>query len=501
MGDTMKDDEKTREQLLIELTELRSQNAVQEKSVTGLTSTELAIEELHRYAESIVEAIRQPLLVLDADLKIVLANQYFYSTFKTIPGETLGSFIYDFGDKQWAIPELRELLEKILLEKGVCTDFEVSHDFEDIGQKIMLLNACQICRKDISPKLILLAIEDITERRRLDDTLKESEQRFRRVFETASDGILLLEKSEGKITHANPATEKMLGYTNRESIGKKFQDIGIFLDIVDFQATMQHLNEIGIINYSDVPITTKSGRHIDTDIYLVDRATLMQCNIRDVTERKQAETDRRESHAKLERNLKGAIDIISQTIETKGPYAPGHHRHVAALTSAIARELGLTDFQVQGIEIAAAVYDIGLMTIPIEFLQDSERLEGIKLNLYQGYPRTGHDALKKLEFPWPIAEIILQHRECYDGSGFPQGIRGEEILIEARILAVANALEDLTTYKSFRNAFPVNEALEKISAHSGSRYDPDVVDGCLRLFRGKGYRFEGALFQRVAGCV
>jgi HD-GYP domain-containing protein (c-di-GMP phosphodiesterase class II) len=113
------------------------------------------------------------------------------------------------------------------------------------------------------------------------------------------------------------------------------------------------------------------------------------------------------------------------------------------------------------------------------------------LTLYQGYPQAGHDILKKIEFPWPITEIILQHRECFDGSGFPHGIREEDILIEARILAVATALKDLTTHKSFRNAFPLNEALEKISSHSGSKYDPEVVEACLRLFREKGYTMEG----------
>jgi hypothetical protein len=210
----------------------------------------------------------------------------------------------------------------------------------------------------------------------------------------------------------------------------------------------------------------------------------------DITQRKQAEAALQESHATLERNLKGAIDVISETIEAKGPYAPGHHRHVAALASAIAREMGLTDFQVQGIELAAVVYDIGLMTIPIEFLQDNERLEGLKLTMYQGHPQAGHDALKKIEFPWPIAETILQHRECYDGSGFPQGIRGEVILIEARILAVAAALEDLTTHKSFRSAFPLSAALDKISSESGSKYDPEVVAACLRLFREKGYQLN-----------
>jgi HD-GYP domain-containing protein (c-di-GMP phosphodiesterase class II) len=110
--------------------------------------------------------------------------------------------------------------------------------------------------------------------------------------------------------------------------------------------------------------------------------------------------------------------------------------------------------------------------------------------LYQGYPQNGNDTLTKIEFPWPIADIILQHRECLDGSGFPQGIKGKEILIEARILAVAHALEDLTTNRSYRSGFPLNEALEEISSHSGSKYDPKVVAACLRLFREKGFSFE-----------
>jgi response regulator RpfG family c-di-GMP phosphodiesterase len=218
---------------------------------------------------------------------------------------------------------------------------------------------------------------------------------------------------------------------------------------------------------------------------------------REVEQRKQAEAVLQESHAKLERNLKGAIDVISETIERKGSYAPGHHRRVAALASAIAQEMRMTDFQVQGIGLAAAVFDIGLIDIPIEFLQDNERLDGIKLTLYQGYPQAGHDALKKIEFPWPIADIILQHRECFDGSGFPRGIKGEEILIEARILAVASDLEDLTTHRSFRNAFPLSEALEKFSSHSGAKYDPKVVAACLRLLREKVFKFEPETVARI----
>ena len=135
----MKDDNKTKKQLERELTELRSQNAALKKSITGTISFELAAEEARRYAESIVETVREPLLVLDADLKIISANRNFYKTFKVIPGETLGSFIYDLGNKQWDIPKLRELLEEVLPEKEAFDDFEVSHNFQDIGHKIMPL--------------------------------------------------------------------------------------------------------------------------------------------------------------------------------------------------------------------------------------------------------------------------------------------------------------------------------------------------------------------------
>lgn len=213
---------------------------------------------------------------------------------------------------------------------------------------------------------------------------------------------------------------------------------------------------------------------------------------RSITICEQAEEALQKRHSMLERNLKGFIDVISEAIELKGPFAPGHHRRVTALASAIAKEMGLSDFQVQGIELAAAVYDIGMMTIPIEFLQDQERLDGIKLTLYQGYPQAGHDTLKKIEFPWPIAEIIFQHRESYDGSGFPRMIKGEAILIEARILAVAHTLEDLTAHKSYRIAFPLSEALKNISSNGGSKYDPEVVAACLRLFNEKRYRLAEA---------
>jgi putative two-component system response regulator len=194
----------------------------------------------------------------------------------------------------------------------------------------------------------------------------------------------------------------------------------------------------------------------------------------------------RKNHARIYKSLERTIEAIAETIELRGPYTAGHHERVSQLASAIAREIGLTDFQVEGIELASRIYDIGMINIPADILQEGERLEGIKLAIYQSYPEAAYDTLKKIECIWPIADITLQHCELYDGSGFPQGIKGKEILIEARVLRVAVAFEDLITHRSYRNAFLLNQALEEISSHSGSKYDPEVVAACLRLFKEKG---------------
>jgi len=238
------------------------------------------------FAEDIINTVREPLIALDQDLRAVAASRSFYKFFQVKPEETVGKMIYDLGDKQWDIPKLRELLERILPEQTTFDDYEVDHDFAAIGRRTMLLNARQIEQAWGKERIILLAIEDITERRQLEDLLEESEFRYRRLFETASDGIVLLEKKEGHVAHANPAIEKMLGYSQADCLEKKLSDIGVSIDTRDFSETMRDLDREGILNYEDVPLKTKTGEVIYADIYMVDRAQLAQCNIRDVSERK-----------------------------------------------------------------------------------------------------------------------------------------------------------------------------------------------------------------------
>ena len=241
------------------------------------------------YAESIIDTVREPLIVLDQNLRVVSVSRSFYDTFKVTPEKTVGQLIYDIGNKQWDIPKLRELLENILPGESSFDNYEVEHDFATVGRRIMLLNARQIKRGTVKNPIILLAIEDVTERRRSEELLKESEERFRRLFETANDGILLLEKHALKIRNANPAITAMLDYPNTECLGKEMQDIGFPQDMGTIQELMQTLDQDGIKYYKDAPVKKKTGQVVHTDIYFVDKTNLIQCNIRDITERKRME--------------------------------------------------------------------------------------------------------------------------------------------------------------------------------------------------------------------
>ncbi|MFO8113440.1 MAG: PAS domain S-box protein, partial [Desulfosalsimonadaceae bacterium] len=254
--------------------------------------------------------MREPLIVLDHDLKVISASRSFYNTFTVKPEETLGRLIYDLGNKQWDIPELRQLLETLLPQKSTLDDYELTHEFIDLGSRTMLFNAREIPRKSGKKRLILLAIEDITEPKRQENLLLESEERYRRLFETANDGMVLLEKAQGKITHANPAIAEMLGYRHDELIGKGVVDIGFPGDIGTIQEISQILETDGILTYKDAPVQTKIGQFIDTDIYMVDKARLVQCNIRDITERKQMEEELRESEERYRLLVETSNDLV-----------------------------------------------------------------------------------------------------------------------------------------------------------------------------------------------
>ena len=244
------------------------------------------------YLESIVDTVREPLIVLSKQLRVKTANRSFYRTFQVTPAQTETCCIYDLGNGQWNIPRLRTLLDEILSQNKSFESFEVDQEFPGIGRKSMLLNARRL-RWEGHTGLILLAIEDITEPRRKENELKVSEVRYRRLFETAQDGILILDGETGKIIDLNPFLLELLGCTHAELLGKELWQLGLFGDIDLSQKAFQKLQDSGYIRYDDLPLEAKSGKRLEVEfvsnVYHVNHTKVIQCNIRDVTERKRIE--------------------------------------------------------------------------------------------------------------------------------------------------------------------------------------------------------------------
>lgn len=207
----------------------------------------------------------------------------------------------------------------------------------------------------------------------------------------------------------------------------------------------------------------------------------------DITEHKAADKKVQESLERLRRVVDGTVYALASTVEKRDPYTAGHQQRVSSLACAIAKEIGLPELQIQGLHISGLLHDIGKISIPAEILSKPSRLTDIEFSLIKTHPQVGYDILQKVEFAWPVAQIILQHHEKMDGSGYPFGISGEAILLEARILLVADFIEAVASHRPYRPSLGIEFALEEISKGRGIQYDSHIVDACLRLFKEKGF--------------
>ncbi len=193
---------------------------------------------------------------------------------------------------------------------------------------------------------------------------------------------------------------------------------------------------------------------------------------------------------KLHKAMGGIIQAMALAVETRDPYTAGHQRRVANLARSIGQEMGLAKDQVEAIRMAGMVHDLGKISIPAEILSKPTKLTALEFSLIKVHPQTSYDILKDIDFPWPIARIVSQHHERINGSGYPSGLKDQEILPEAKILMVADVVEAVASHRPYRAAYGIDAALDEISKNKGILYDPEVVNACLRLFREKGFKLE-----------
>lgn len=349
-------------------------------------------------------------------------------------------------------------------------------------------------------KVIQCNIRDITDRKILENSIQgtaklttRSELRYRRLFESAQDGILILDYATGLIQDANPFISNLLGYKKEELVGKKLWEIGAMVDKGAALTAFTVLKDKGYIRYDDLPLKTKSGEIINVEfvsnVYGVNGDRVMQCNIRDISARKKAEKELLEYQHSVSISMREMVEALANVIVARDPYTGGHQNRVAHLATAIANEMDLPLHTVEGIRMAAMVHDIGKITIPAEILTKPIALTTYEIAMLRNHVQAGYDMLKHIHFPWNIAQTVLQHHERLDGSGYPNGIKGNTLSEEARIIGVADTVEAMSSDRPYRKGKGIAAALEEITMGSGTLFDPVVVKACVKVFKQDDYSF------------
>lgn len=335
-------------------------------------------------------------------------------------------------------------------------------------------------------------IWDITERKKFEQALLASEEKFKTLFNSAADAIFISDL-DGNILEVNEVVCERLGYDKKKILDMTLADIDRPKQAAPIPKRIEELYRRGHIffetahqhqNGTVIPIEL-SSRIIE---YEGKSAALSIA--RDITERKLAEEERKQSFERLRQALEETVNALASAVEMRDPYTAGHQHRVTSLACAIAEEMGLSKEKTEGIRMAGVIHDVGKIRVPAEILSWPGQLTEIDFNLIKTHPQVGYDILKQIELPHQVTKIMLQHHERLDGSGYPEGLKAKDILIEAKVLAVADVVEAMASHRPYRASLGIDKALEEISKNKGILYDPKVVDSCLKLFNEKNFEFK-----------
>jgi PAS domain S-box-containing protein/putative nucleotidyltransferase with HDIG domain len=303
---------------------------------------------------------------------------------------------------------------------------------------------------------------------------------------------MVISDLRGKTIYFNARASMLLGLNYKEHSIKTFNSLIAQDCLSDAKEQLQKLDAEKSVDFESV-FARENGALIPVEVH--SQTILLQGKrhvlsvIRDVTEQKQKAEELKMSSEKLKNAMEGTINTLSLAAEVRDPYTAGHQQRVSLLAVAIANELGLAASQIEGIRVASSLHDIGKIYVPAEILSKPGKLKINEFNLVRDHAEVGYELLKSIEFPWPVAEIILQHHERFNGSGYPRGLSGDNIMLEASIIAVSDVVESMASHRPYRPAFHVEKALLEILQNKGTLYHPDVVDTCLYLFNEKGFNF------------
>lgn len=457
------------------------------RDITERKKTEQALKRAKDYAENIIRYANLLIVMLDLKGNVISLNETGERTIGYKQNDILGKNWFELIVPKEKYPQAWKEFEGFQKSGAINEDIENPLLTKSGEERILAWKNSVLSIGGKAFGILSFGL-DISERKRAEEARRQAEENFRRSMDESPLGIRIV-SVKGETLYANRAILDLYGFDDLE----EFKSTP-----VKNRYTPQSYDEYQIrkkkrMNGKDSPseyeisIIRKAGeiRHLQVfkkDI-LWNGQKQFQAIYQDITERKKAEKRAVESFVGLRRAFLGIIQALSLTIEKRDPYTFGHQQRVADLAEAIGQELGFTMERLESLCMAALIHDIGKVSVPFEILSKPTRLTEGEYTMIKSHPQVAYDIIQNIDFPWPIAKWILQHHERMNGSGYPNQLKGEEILLEARILAVSDVVEAMASHRPYRPALGIEKALEEIDQNKAILYDPAVVNACLRLFR------------------
>jgi len=456
---------------------------------------------------SILNLLSEGVWILDKELKIKFINKAG-TKFLGLPREQIiGCKITEI------LPEINESKFVDLCKKIM------EHSSSKPATLMLTLNRginllCRIQPYSFIPQSVLCISEDIEKHPNFKEKVKKqlntmaktvkkhreallkSEERFETVLKISPLEVLIIQ--DLKFVHTNFSVSTITGYNRKE-----IKELEYFWQIVapEYRKLVKQAYESRHkgerIPAYKCKLLSKSGE--EKWVVIVGSAIDWKGRpadivmLTDITELIQKQKELQESKQQLQKSLRDFTKALAKMVESRDPYTAGHQERVAKLAVAIAKEIGLSEEKLRGIQITGLVHDLGKIAIPAEILTKPIPLNKLEFDLIKTHPEVAYEVLKEIDFPWPIAEIVYQHHERIDGSGYPRGLKDDEILLEARILAVADVVEAMSSHRPYRPAHSIEEALEEVVRNKGKLYDPEVVEACVRVFKERKFIFSSEI--------
>ena len=392
-----------------------------------------------------------------------------------------------------------EAADIIFKEFEIPIIFLTSFGDEDTVKQAAMTEPYGYILKPFEDRMLCAAIEMAFYKHQMEKKLRNSEKFLKLIIDT-DPNLIFVKDENGKYVLANKSMAKLLGISPDSIIGKTDKEIAQFTN-VHFEETNGLLKDDKkvIENRETILIPERAIKlpggkikwYQSTKVPIISKKKIEGILevVVDITERKKTEEKLKKSYERLNKLLRETVNGLVSAMEMRDPYTAGHQRRVAALASAIATEMNLKKDVIAGVFMASLIHDIGKMLIPSEILSKPSKLTEAEINLIKFHPQAGFNALQSIEFPWPVAQIVLQHHEKLDGSSYPNGLKKKEILIQARIICVADVIEAMSSHRPYRPAAGIDEALNEIIKNKGILYDEDVVEACENLFKEKKFKF------------